>query len=401
MTRKWLTCAPKRFKGNEMFFARDSGLICRAFQEIGVDCQSILPGSPMEDDHPVDLIRTGYQNLENSDWWKKNGAEGVVLYGWGAGRYFKIAKAIKEANLFLVSHMDTGGMLGIFNGPLAYGKVVWRDTKANYGSSVKALLEFFKRYSYAATIGLYLSDYKRACHLKEADVIGVITPMAIKRIRKVCRIYGGENLVRKIKLLPHPVPSYMRYDESVPKESLVVAVGRWNDESTKGTQLLAETISAAFSLDNQAIFEIYGKPSESLSEWHKRLEGEHRKRVFLKGVQPNRELRLAMQRASISICTSLRESFHIASTEALCSGASIVGPDTEQLPGLKWFADGDFGTLAPRTPQGLAKAISIELEFWRKGLRDPVAISEHWQKIVHAPKIAERIINYFEESKTA
>lgn len=398
MTRKWLTCSPKRFEGNEVFFARDSGLICRGFQEIGVDCQAILPGPPMDDDNLVDLIRTDFENLEDSDWWRDSGAEGVVLYGWGAGRYIKIARAINQSGLFLVSHMDTGGILGIVNGPVTFGRVAWRVAQANHKSFFKGVAEFTKRCLYASTVGLYQSDYKRAGHLRNADVIGVITPVAMERIKKVCRIYGGERLVKKIELIPHPVPGYMRYEERVKKEPLVVAVGRWDDESTKGTQLLVNTISTSLDLEDVVSFEIYGKLSRTLTSWHEQLPPHLQKRVLLKGIQPNLELRLAMQRASILVCTSLRESFHIASAEALCSGGTIVGPDIEQLPGLKWFTDGEFGTLSPRTAEGLANAISTELDFWRKGLRDPVAISEHWQKIVHAPRIAEKIISYFEEN---
>ncbi|MEI6177930.1 MAG: hypothetical protein WCS43_13650, partial [Verrucomicrobiota bacterium] len=108
---KWFTCTPLRFKGDRTFFARDSGLLCKGFQEIGVACKAIMPGPPMDDDQTDDLIRTAYENLEDPAWWKTLNGEGVVFYGWGSGKYVKIVRAIKQADLLLVSHMDTAGML--------------------------------------------------------------------------------------------------------------------------------------------------------------------------------------------------------------------------------------------------------------------------------------------------
>lgn len=393
--KKWFTCAPKRFKGNHLFFSRDSGLLCKAFQAVGVECKAILPGPPMDDDQAVDLIRTDYSNLEDAEWWRELGGEGVVFYGWGAGRYAKIAQAIRKSGMFLVSHMDTGGLIGIFNGPLIYGRGIWRITRGEQRNLAMAICHFLKQYVSASTVGLYFNDYRRATHLREANVIGAITPIALERIKKVCRHYGG-GLEKRVQLIPHPIPEYMRYDQKVPKEKLVVAIGRWNQEQVKGTSLLASTIVQLLAIEKFVKVEIYGVPSNSLKQWHKELPDEDQVRVKLKGRQPNRELRHALQRASISLCTSMRESFHIASGEALCSGASVVGPDIEELPGLKWFTKNDSGSLAPRTARGLAEGVASELRAWGQGKRDPQKISESWTPVLHSSQVVRNILNLFD-----
>ena len=66
---KWSIGAPLRFKGNELFFSRDRGLLSTGFQAIGVECKAILPEPPMEADYTDELIRTEFSNLEDPDWW--------------------------------------------------------------------------------------------------------------------------------------------------------------------------------------------------------------------------------------------------------------------------------------------------------------------------------------------
>ena len=400
IARNWYTCTPVRFKGNELFFSRDSGLLCKGFQAIGVECKAILPGPPMEDDYTEDLIRTDYSNLEDAQWWRELGGEGVVFYGWGAGKYLKIVQAIKEAEMALVSHMDTGGLISILNGPLDYGASTWRIVWKEQKNLPMAIGHFLRRYLYASTIGLYFNDYRRAIHLREADFIGAITPIAMERIKKVCEYYGGDFLASRVALIPHPIPEYMIYDKRVPKEELVVAIGRWNDERVKGTKLLAKTINLLLSREHSVSVEVYGDPSSHLTDWYRSLADGDQARVFLKGQQPNSQLRHALQRASISLCTSMRESFHIVSAEALCCGASVVGPDIPEVPAMQWFATGQFGSLAKQTPIDLVEALSKELDLWRNGQRDPDQISAYWREILHETQIAKKVLNLVSHLKS-
>ena len=72
---RWFTCTPVAFGGGPDFFARDSGLLSRGFQAIGVDSRAVMPGDPAADDEP-DLIRTAYADLENQDWWRGHDLDG-------------------------------------------------------------------------------------------------------------------------------------------------------------------------------------------------------------------------------------------------------------------------------------------------------------------------------------
>jgi len=389
---KWFTCTPIRFNGDHTFFARDSGLLCKGFQEIGVECKAIMPGPPMENDQVADLIRTEYSNLADAEWWKSLGGEGVVFYGWGDGKYLAIARAIKRSGLILVSNMDTAGLFSMLNGVADFSASLWRVAKGERGESLGTLAYSIAQIGFAVTLGLVKNDFRRALHLRKADVIGAISPLALERIRKVCRFYGGAELVRRVQLVPHPNASYMIADPAIPKERLVVAVGRWDDAQVKGTALLLETGARIAAGDPQVIVEIYGRTTPVMEAWHRELPAEQCQRIRLMGIVPNIEVRRALQRARVSLCTSLREGYHTVSAEALCCGCSIVGPDVAEIPSMKWFTDGPFGRMAERTTMGLAQAVLAEFAAWDAGQRDAADISRHWAGILHAPRVAERIL---------
>ena len=397
---KWFTCTPVSFVGDERFFARDSGLLCKGFQEIGVDCRAIMPLPEWPGDHTDDLIRTLPENLRNPEWWKSLGGKGVVFYGWGAGKYAPIAKAIKAAGLHLVSHMDTAGMLGVLNGVTEYASSQWRIAQGESDCWIKGANRFALKFGYASTIGLFRNDMRRAKHLRQADIVGAISPVAVERIRRICRVYGGEELASRVFLIPHPNATYMTHDPAIPKEHLVVAVGRWDDAKVKGTSLLLDVCERVLAGDDLLRIEIYGQFPHQLSTWHAVLPITMRERITLVGKVPNAALTRNLQRAKVLLCTSLRESYHAVSAESLCCGASVVGPDVPEIPSLKWFTDGPYGRLALRQADALADAVLAELASWDSGERDPVRISAHWGGLLHAPSVARRILELFDSGKS-
>lgn len=392
--RKWFTCTPISFRGDQVYFARDSGLLCKGFHEIGIECKAIMPGPPMEGDQTEDLIRTEFRNLEDPEWWRALGGEGVVFYGWGSGKYVKIVMAIKMAGLFLVSHIDSAGILGVLNGFTKYAGTLWRASIGEQENKIYGVARFGARLVYGSSIGLLKNDISRARHLKQADVIGAITPVALERIRKVCRIYGGTSLANKVRLLPHPNASYMVPDQTIPKERLVVAVGRWDDTKVKGTDLLLATSRRVAEADPLVKIEIYGRVTAGMETWHKFLNTALRDQIRLMGIVPNMQVMLGLQRARVSLCTSLREGYHTVSAEAHCCGCSVVGPDVPEIPSMKWFAVGEFGRMATRTPDDMAAAVIDELGAWDRQQRCSESIARHWNRLLHSPKVAELILDF-------
>lgn len=384
------TCTPVAFGGGPDFFARDSGLLCRGFQEIGVESRAVMPGDLKPEDQD-DLIRTHYLNLESADWWRSHELDGVVLYAWGRPRFRKVAKAIKGAGVFLVLSQDNAGQVSPLIGPIDWLRAQW--IYGGQGRGLKSWLRFIKLVVRGLTFGLALTDPLRARHLKCGDAIACVSPGAADRYRRLCRIYGGAELADKVTVIPHPVEPAFKYS-GIGKRRQVVCVGRWHDVIQKRTWLLTDVMDLLLEKDTSVSVVIAGQPSDDLIEWHETLDSARKERVRLAGMTDRRELMAILNESQVFYSPSSFESFSIAGAEALCSGCSVVGARSVTMPSFEWFVSKNSGTLAAKDDcRGHALALYEELETWANDLRHPSKISEAWCERLHADNVARTILD--------
>ena len=352
-----------------------------------------MPGPEMPDDCRDDLIRTPYRNLESADWWKATGAQGVVLYAWGAPRYYPIARAIRRAGLKLVCNMDTSGTFGVLGGAFEYWGAQWRILNG-LGVSPSSVTMFFLKFISSISWSLLKNDTGRARHLRQADLIGAVSPIAVQRIRRVCRWYGGPSMAARVQLIPHAVSLHMNY-AGQPKQLRVVSVGRWQPEDwrQKNPRLLLETATRVLRRNPKAELVVVGSMDPTLEREFSALAVKAQGRLRVAGRLSNQEIADLLQTAQISFCSSNHESFHIASAEALCCGCSVVAPDLPELPSLKWFVGENSGRLASRDPAALAVALHEEMQVWSRGGRKPHSIASTWGERLHADRVATLILD--------
>lgn len=353
---KWYTCTPVSFKGDHTFFSRDSGAFCKAFQRIGVESRAIMPTPAQEGDEP-DLIRTEYANLEDPAWWKSLGIDGVILYAWGVGKYLPIARAIHDAGIFLVVYMDSSGLFFPWQYWLPIAKNMYTKDVFIHGKikgSAFFLLRLLKQHTWN------LASRGRRKHLDSGDMVTFPIPSALQSVADREWLYG-KSIVRKLALVPNPISSTCRFAGE--KRNIIMAVGRWDDLLYKRPGLLMSTLEQALVHAPEWEAEIYGNLPPFLREWHGNLPQGLRSRIHLAGYIPNIELQKKQSLAKISLCTSLSEGTHLASAEALCAGASVVGPRlTPQLNCLQWYVSHDSGTLSPQdSPESLSQALLEEI----------------------------------------
>lgn len=384
---KWYTCTPVSFKGDHTFFSRDSGAFCKAFQRIGVESRAIMPTPAQEGDEP-DLIRTEYANLEDPAWWKSLGIDGVILYAWGVGKYSPIARAIHDAGIFLVVYMDSSGLFFPWQYWLPIAKNMYTKDVFIHGKikgSAFFLLRLLKQHTWN------LASRGRRKHLDSGDMVTFPIPSALQSVADREWLYG-KSIVRKLALVPPPISSTCRFAGE--KRNIIMAVGRWDDLLYKRPCLLMSTLEQALVHAPEWEAEIYGNLPPFLREWHGNLPQGLRSRIHLAGYIPNIELQKKQSLARISLCTSLSESTHLASAEALCAGASVVGPRlTPQLNCLQWYVSHDSGTLSPDdSPESLSGALLEEIRAWDSGKRNPEEISRYWGSLLHAENSCKRII---------
>lgn len=384
------TCTPVAFGGGPDFFARDSGLLCRGFQAIGIESRAVMPGEQKPEDGD-DLIRTDYKNLESAEWWKSLGIDGIVLYAWGRPKFRNVAKTIRDAGIFLILSQDSGGQVSPLTGTRDWLQAQW--TYGGEGRDLKSWLRFFKLALRGLSIGLLLTDPLRAQHLKYGNIITCVSPLASERYKRLCRWYDGSALASRVKMIPHAVESHFQYSGQS-KQRQIVCVGRWPDITQKRPWLLMDTLGNLLAIDDSVTVVIAGKLTPELTEWHSKLPVNRRTRVDLRGLVGRDELADLLKESKVFYSPSAYESFGIAAAEALCSGCSVVARRSVVMPAFEWFVSENSGRLVDLDDAaGHATALSEELAAWDCGLRNAEKISKHWSKNLHAENIAVRFLD--------
>jgi hypothetical protein len=388
----WYTCTPVSFGGGEDFFCRDSGLICKGLQSLGLECKSIMPLPAHPEDITKDLIRTNPENLARSEWWYNIGASSVVLYSWGHPKYRQVAEAIHASGAKLFINLDSGGIISPRVTPELYKRAVMGKQIRLHGPLLGTLTGSILNIAYLFYIPNII-DPGRIAHLRAATAIGCISPNALALWRLWAGTYAPE-LVERMHLVPNPVAGYFKYDPSIPKQDIVIAIGRWEDEEVKRPRLLVESITETARRRSTTEFHIFGKEGHILLDWYSSLQSNIRKRVYLHGKVPNKDIFNFFQKSRISLCASSHEGSHVASEEALCTGATIVAPLRAELNALLWYVSHNSGRLAVEdSAQGLAEALLLELEAWDSGEHDPVSISTYWCNKLSVGAVSNRIID--------
>lgn len=388
---RWFTCTPVAFGGGADFFARDSGLLCRGFQALGIESRAVMPGERLPEDD-ADLIRTNFSDLESADWWRRQALDGVVLYAWGRPKFRKVAAAIHEAGIFLILNQDNGGLVS----PLA-GFRDWLEEQwilAGQGRGRGARLRFLKLTLRGLSAGIFITDPLRAQHLKQGDVIACVSPKAAEHYRKLCRIYGGARLAERVAVVPHAVETRFHF-ASGRKLRQVVCVGRWQDLVQKRPWLLMDIIGSLVAVDEEVVVVIVGTFTPAMEAWRRSLPDSEGQRVILKGRVDRDELAEILRESQVFYSPSAFESFGIAAAEALCSGCSVVAGRSVSMASFEWFVSADSGKLAEEDDaKGHATALREELLAWEENRREAALISGAWGERLHADRVAARILEF-------
>jgi len=385
---RWYTCTPRDYEGGDDFFSRDTGLLCKGFSQIGIESRAIMIGAPRHSDNPA-VMRADIKKLESPAWWASFKLDGVVLYAWGRPRYLNIAKAIRKAGIVLVLHQDSGGIIS----PLS-GIRNWLSDQKNITGNLSTFLRSVTR---GMTLGLFMTDPLRAIHLRQGDIIGCVTPMAVSNYRNICRVYGGKSLADRVGLIPHAVETAFFYS-GVTKKKQIVSIGRWSDEVQKRQRLMTEVFSMLLSLDASVTFVIVGETTDHLRQWHYALDKNSQARVRLCGRLDRAQLASLLDESQVFYSPSAYESFGIAAAEALCSGCSVVAHRSVSMASFEWFVSEKSGTLAADdTAASHLHALKKELHAWEIGRRDPPKISHTWSQHLHANHVANHVLEICEK----
>jgi hypothetical protein len=381
------TCTPVAFGGGADFFTRDSGLLCRGLQSIGIESQAVMPKPGGKTDEP-NLIRTDAKNLESAEWWRDHQLDAVVLYAWGRPKFRHVARAIHQAGIFLILNQDNGGLVS----PLAGFRGWMTEQRRLSGGGWPCWKQIAKGLSY----GLLVTDPLRARHLNSGDVVACVSPRAAGHYRRLCRIYGGRRLADRVRILPHAVETRFQCSGKIKKRQ-VVCVGRWDDRIQKRPERMMQVVGKLIADDRALKVVIVGNAVDELVRWHAGLDLDDQQRIELRGRVGRDELAEILAVSRIFYGPSAYESFGIAAAEALCSGCSVVAERSVSMSAFDWFVSESSGRLADEdTPSSHLAALQKELNDWDRKIRDPGAISATWCTRLHADHVARQVVEMVE-----
>ena len=388
------TGSPYPFVGDQAFFDRDSGLLSRGFQSLGVDSGAIALGPVVPGELPA-MTHGTWQQMEDPAWWSSLRLDGLVFITWGLHEYHRMVEAAMKAGIKVAQVTDTQGI----HSPVSDWRAHLQAESAHYWYEPrwKQFARTLVKLPITLTARVAVRDLRSARAIACSDYFLASTPQATDRYRNLTRRLQGEKASQRVRFVPFPVNFHFRYSPEILKEEEVIAVGRW-DSLQKRTPLLTETIFRALTRRPSVRYRIFGKSSLELDHWHQELTPELRKQVTLEGLVSNSTLAESYQRARVILVSAAYEGCHNASAEAICCGASVVGCRSSFLGVLEWHTSKNSGRLAEQaTPDSLAHALLDELGAWDRGERDPVAISRSWTQELHADCVAAKILELFAE----
>ena len=378
------------------FWPRDCGLVVRVLREKGYEAWLAALGDASTETEGQPVIAATLAELSTAAWWKAQRPDGVVLTGWSAPRFDGIRKAALAATPRVIERLDTAGFRSARLFPRRYFEIMrvqYTDAGRPGFRSVAVPLAL------ARTAACYafprLMDVPMARTMSQLPGLIVESPIAAQNIRRMIERFAPP--APRIEVIPHPVNSAdMRYT-GVPKENLLVSVGRW-EAYQKDFPMVHRVLRGFLEKhpDWRAVVVGGGVP-DSIARpaaprpWARRM-------IFHDRLE-HAELGTIYNRAKIYLMASRDESFCIAAAEALSCGASVVGSDA--VPSSSYFAEPASGRVAaPRSCEAFCRALDQEVRSWENGERDPAAIARTWARRVAAEQVAARTIEFLESIPT-
>jgi glycosyltransferase involved in cell wall biosynthesis len=380
----WATVILRDYREVPEFWERDAGLVCLGFRELGIDARFVALGQPIvRDDLPLILARR--EQLEDANWWAKWELTGVVVWGWYSND--RIATAIKASGAVIAYHLDIDGLLSShvdFWRYLRRSCQMARDER-RFAPALRALAKTLIFHFVPARYDLRVLQL-----CGHASLLTVNSPLAGEQFRRFALKFKRPDLAARTKLIPSPVPRQACLDPALIKRRQIVAVGRWAAYQ-KDAPLLMEVLGRVLEARPEWSAALCGTGADYLHRLAKDLPASAQRRVLILGYVERAKLIQLYQESRIMLVTSRYESLHLPAVEALCCGASIVGP--AQITSINYLASASSGTLAiSRSATNLADALFAEIAAWENAQRLPAAISAYWRERFASDRYVSRIL---------
>lgn len=361
-------------------FSADLGCYMEAIVNLGHEPLIVcLEGSEYRVEYPVKAVPI--YELRQEAFWKHLNLEAVLIFTWM--RHADILRAMKAAGIFVVAKGDTEGRFSARVFPKYHFRRMLDATHTPWEKAC-ALRHWLRRRQSLDEA----PDMEAIDTLVIADKVSVDTHTAKRHLEQHLAFYGRLELASKITVLPPPLAEeFLTAPIGLARREKIVAIGRW-DDPVKDAPLLEKTLAVYLQKRLETHVILIGAEGEKVF----RPLSEYYPKVVITGVRPRSEIINELTDTRILLMTSQGESFHFASHEAMCLGATVVGPGgVIPLPDI--CREGPFGTeAAGRQPNQMAAALEAEMLAWECGQREPQAIAGFWRSRLSGTQIIRQIV---------
>jgi len=392
---KWLCLMPHPYGWGDNQ-GRDVGALANGLRQLGEHVDFYVMDERKDVADP-DVKAASYAELSDPQWWQRRG-RGVFLTTFGTSLLQPIYRAAKQAGWTLWARMDCDGIPGPDGEKRKYltGRIVEnidrrRRKRCDFSGTLIGTAEGALR----ATAGIMVASRVRQRLFASYELIDrmlVETDMAHRSFTDYFNKRHRADLTSRAFLMPPAVSETFAFHQEVRKDA-IIAVGQWF-RWQKNLPLLAKTIAESLAVDSNLKWVVVGNGSHYVLE---RLQNGHggtatRNVQFFEHTSPKDLARLYAGARTI-FYSSRQEGFPNTLCEALCSGASFVGP--RGIQAFEFCESKSWGTLY--NSGGAAAGLFLELDWWSKGMRDPLAISQEACALFHRRNVAAKLCRMAKE----
>ena len=381
---KIFTCAFEPWDTTARFWKRDSGLICKSLQSVGIQSKVILPTRP-DPTSETDVIRASHSELRSTSWWGQQELDGIVFITWGRKKDTAIVQAAKSAGIIVILLADDS-LLNWKSSILSTFSSAWH--KRYHMPFLRRLMESIYKTPPLVAMDAWRGRGKTQQYLI-SDLMCCWSPIvwetADRRVRNSADVFFTYPSC-SLNIAPEDFPDN-QFDKT---EHHVVAVADWSKVNHKRPHFFIRACRILFDRDPKVAIHVYGKMHPIITTFYSGLPASIQPRLILHGFESNEQIVRAMSSCHVAVCPSASDGGPVPMAEALCQGCSVVGGGNI----VEWAAKCNFGTYEIASPKRMADAIHLELQKWSSGTYNRKQNAAFWRKHYDAHIFAKVIRDF-------
>jgi len=361
---------------------KDPGVIAESLFKLGHEVTIYCFNTDLKNFNTLIVKQISQTASRNSDFWKKETIDSLILYSWLSLRFSALIKALKQAEKKIILKLDTDGHL-IYPLKPTYLRTFGRD------NSPKQLLIHLARLVQWSLFFKSISR-RRLTQLTLCDAAIVESPLALTNLKNSLSIWHREEILKKLNFIPNPINSDIinsvtNKPTNFPKENIIICIGRWDDKQKNRTGLIKSLNKT--NLENWRLV-IIGSGASRVKSQLKSTQPQ----LSVEAIEslPHHSINEQLSKAKIFLAPSNHESFNLAAAEALCSGCSLAGTPLESFA---YFSDqGRYGTLAVNfQATKISRALATEIGRWNRQEYNPQNTANYWREQLSPETIGQKI----------